>query len=88
MPIALQKSPLTLPVSDALTAFAVCTRAPEVGRPIADAGIEKPFRPAQTLASIRTEVSSAAWPGVATPIKSANSTVMQGDSFGVARRRA
>jgi len=35
--------------------------------PRPDAGIEKPCRPAQTLASIRTGMSPAAWPGTARP---------------------
>jgi hypothetical protein len=46
IPITLQKSPFVLPCSDADTATAVCTTAPPVGKPIADAGIENPWRPA------------------------------------------
>jgi hypothetical protein len=44
MPVTLQKSPLLLPVSDAATNTAVCMRAPAFGRPMAEAGIENPWR--------------------------------------------
>src|SRR5688572_25941124 len=51
MPVTLQKSPLTLSASAALTARALWMTAPEVGRPIADAEISRSLRLAQSTAS-------------------------------------
>ena len=70
---ALQKSPLTLPCSDAATATAVWTTAPPVGRPIADAGIDRFSRLAHRFRGPRGVRSCWARPGTAR-VTSANVT--------------
>jgi quinol monooxygenase YgiN len=50
-PVTLQKSPLAFRSSVAFTATAVCTTAPPVGNPIAEAGIAKSLSDAQSAAS-------------------------------------
>jgi len=58
IPVTLQKSPLALPDSDAVTATAASTVAPPVGRPMAEVGIVKPLSDAHSVVS-RVAASSA-----------------------------
>src|SRR5689334_9694370 len=62
MPVTLQKSPLWLSLSEALTNRAVSTAAPELGSPMAEAGTENPWKPLQVSVDNRLDSERAGAP--------------------------